>query len=69
MINQFHKIEKEGRLSFIMNGKKLEYVFYNPNTEEVTIEHILRILIEANMTKVDKVIQETDNCLGDTRGS
>ena len=41
-----------------MAKRKLNYRFHNPNPVEVTAEYILKVLIEANAEKVEKVLQE-----------
>lgn len=41
-----------------MKRQKLNYRFHNPNTAEVTVNYILKVLIEANMKKVERAIQE-----------
>ena len=40
-----------------MKKRKLQYVFHNPNTEEVTADYLLKILIESNSKKVEELIQ------------
>lgn len=50
-----------------MNKTKLEYVFHNPNTEEATIENILKVLIDANIPKVEKAIQEAKDFAQNTK--
>lgn len=42
----------------MLKKRKLNYIFYNPNTAEVTAEYILKIMIEANEKKVEKAIQK-----------
>lgn len=42
-----------------MKKRKLNYRFHNPNSAEATADTILKVLIEANSQKVEKVIQET----------
>ena len=37
------------------------YRFHNPNTAEVTADYLLKILIEANASKVEQAIQEAAN--------
>ena len=37
-----------------MKKRKLNYRFHNPNTAEVTADYLLKILIEANASKVDR---------------
>jgi len=41
-----------------MSERKLNYKFINPNTESDTASYILKIFIEANKEKVDKVIKK-----------
>lgn len=41
-----------------MKKRKLNYRFHNPNSEAVTADYILKILIEANAEKVERAIQE-----------
>ena len=43
-----------------MKKRKLNYRFHNPNTAEVTA-YLLKILIEANASKVEQAIQEAAN--------
>ena len=42
-----------------MAGKKrkLNYIFYNPNTPEATADFLLKLFIEVNADKVDRVIR------------
>ena len=44
-----------------MKKRKLNYRFHNPNTAEVTADYLLKILIEANASKVEQAIQEAAN--------
>ena len=46
-----------------MKKRKLNYRFHNPNTAEVTADYLLKILIEANASKVEQAIQEAANAL------
>ena len=39
-----------------MKKRKLNYRFHNPNTAEVTADYLLKILIEANASKVEQAI-------------
>lgn len=48
-----------------MKKRKLNYRFHNPNTEEVTDDILLKVLIEANSEKVEKAIQEAAEQLPD----
>ena len=41
-----------------LKKRKLNYRFHNPNTAEVTADYLLKILIEANASKVEQAIQE-----------
>ena len=41
-----------------MKKQKLNYRFHNPNTAEVTADYILKVMIEANTEKVEKILQE-----------
>ena len=41
-----------------MKKQKLNYRFHNPNTAEVTADYILKVFIEVNMKKFDRVMQE-----------
>lgn len=42
-----------------MKERKLSYRFHNPNTAAATADYILKILIDANSEKVEKVIRTT----------
>ena len=41
-----------------MARKKLNYRFHNPNPVEVTADYILKVFIEVNAKKVERVMQE-----------
>lgn len=41
-----------------MKKQKLNYRFHNPNTAEVTGDYILKVFIEVNAKKVERVMQE-----------
>ncbi len=41
-----------------MKKQKLNYRFHNPNTAEVTANYILKVFIEVNAKKVERVMQE-----------
>ena len=49
---------EKGGGSTAMKKQKLNYRFHNPNTAEVTADYILKVFIEANMKKVERVMQE-----------
>lgn len=46
-----------------MKKRKLNYRFHNPNTAEVTADYLLKVLIEANTSKVERAIQEVAKML------
>ena len=48
-----------------MKKRKLNYRFHNPNPADVTADFLLKVLIEANSEKVEKVIQEAAEQLPD----
>lgn len=54
----FDKSEKEGGGCFAVKKRKLNYRFHNPNSAEATADTLLKVLIEANSQKVEKVMQE-----------
>ena len=41
-----------------MAKKKLNYRFHNTNQVEVTADYILKVMIEANTEKVEKILRE-----------
>ena len=41
-----------------MKQMKLNYHFHNPNSAEDTANYLFKILIEANIGKVERVIEE-----------
>ncbi|NBH33745.1 hypothetical protein D3Z58_09305 [Clostridiaceae bacterium] len=41
------------------NKVKLNFRFHNPNTAEETANYILKIFLEANQEKLDRVLQES----------
>lgn len=40
-----------------MKKRKLTYTFHNPNPLDVTVDYVLKILIEANAPKVEQAIR------------
>ena len=40
-----------------MKKQKINYRFHNPNSTEDTINFVLKILIEANRSKVERAMQ------------
>lgn len=49
---------EKGGGSTAMKKQKLNYRFHNPNTAEVTADYILKVFIEVNTKKVERVMQE-----------
>lgn len=41
-----------------MKKTKLNYRFHNPNPADVTADFLLKLLIEANVEKVERAIEE-----------
>ena len=41
-----------------MKQQKLNYRFHTPNTAEVTADYILKVFIEVNAKKVERIMQE-----------
>lgn len=41
-----------------MAKRKLNYRFHNPNPVEVTADYILKVMIEANTEKMEKILQK-----------
>ena len=41
-----------------MVKRKLNYRFHNPNPVEVTADYILKVMIEANAEKMEKILRE-----------
>ena len=50
-----------------MKKRKLNYRFHNPNTAETTAEILLKVLVEANTKKVEKVVQENVKKVSENR--
>ena len=48
-----------------MKKRKLNYRFHNPNTAEVTANYLLKVLVEANAEKVEKVVQMATSTASD----
>lgn len=44
-----------------MKNQKLNYIFNNPNTADAVANHLLKIFIEANADRVDKLIRAAAN--------
>ncbi len=45
--------------------RKLNYIIHNPNTVEETAKVLLDILVQANVGKVERKLQELSNCNGE----
>lgn len=41
-----------------MKNRKLNYRFHNPNSAEVTADHILKVFLQVNEKKVEKAVQD-----------
>lgn len=41
-----------------MSWKRLNYRFHNPNSEDTTVKYLIKILVEANLPKLEQVIIE-----------
>ena len=41
-----------------MKRKKLIFRFHNPNTVEVTAEHIAKVIVEANQSRTEHYIRQ-----------
>lgn len=41
-----------------MRERKLNYIIHDPNPVAVTADHLLKVLIEANMMKVESALRE-----------
>lgn len=42
-----------------MKKRKLNYRFHDPNTAETAANYLLKVLIEANTSKVEQAIQQS----------
>lgn len=47
--------------TFSAKKRKLNYTIHNPNTVEDTANYLLKVLIEANESKVEMAIQNSVN--------
>ena len=47
--------------TFSTKKRKLNYAIHNPNTVEDTADYLLKVLIEANESKVEMAIQNSVN--------
>lgn len=41
-----------------MRERKLNYIIHDPNPVAVTADHLLKVLLEANMMKVESALRE-----------
>ena len=53
--------------TFSTKRRKLNYTIHNPNTMEDTANYLLKVLIEANESKVETAIQNSVNLEHDQR--
>jgi hypothetical protein len=49
---------EEGGGNSAVENRKLNYRFHNPNPADATADYILKVLIEANITKVERSMKE-----------
>ena len=52
------RTSKRWRWRFRLKQRKLNYRFHNPNSAEDTANYLFKILIEANVGKVERAIEE-----------
>lgn len=38
--------------------KKLNYRFHNPNSADVTVDYLLKVFMQVNIPKVEKVVRD-----------
>ena len=41
--------------------QKLKFRFHNPNGEEETVEYLTKVLVQANLPKLERAIRESEN--------
>lgn len=41
-----------------MKRPKVKYIIHNPNTVETTADYLLKVLMESNIKKLERAIQE-----------
>ncbi len=58
MDKEINVMESRGDFS-IAKKTELKFHFHNPNTKEETADYILKILIESNKRKLDRILRET----------
>lgn len=58
MDKEINVMESRGDFS-IAKKTELKFHFHNPNTKEETADYILKILIESNKRKMDRILRET----------
>ena len=49
--------------------RKLNYRFHNPNSEEATINQVLKVFVKVNEKKVQKAIEEALNGQVETKSA
>jgi len=52
------KSQTVGRRQSIVNKRKLNYQFHNPNSVEATANYILKVFLEVNSKKVEEAIRK-----------
>lgn len=44
--------------AIIISKRKLNFRFHNPNTPEATADYIIKILMEVNAKKINRILEE-----------
>jgi len=52
-----------------MKQRKLNYRFHNPNTDQITADYLLRLLLEANAGKAEQAVQKAAERLPEMRAN
>lgn len=58
-------MEQHEEKEVVMLKRKLNFRFHNPNSPEVTARYIADVMIQANLKKVDRIVQDyiTENTI------
>lgn len=51
-------MEQHEEKEVVMLKRKLNFRFHNPNSPEVTAKYIADVMIQANLKKVDRIVQD-----------
>lgn len=65
--HRYEQRQKGG--GYIVKERKLNYIFHNPNLDKETADYLLKILIEANQSKVDIAIQNAAGKVSENRST